>query len=136
MIALKQYVKGDPMAFIVIKPGFDEYSKQIIEMFEEEGWRMVKIRTKKLLLQEAHRLYAVHKKESFYEDLCKYMSSAPSTAILWTREADGRSDNYWLKQVSKLKDTIRERWSESDMRNVMHSSDSVESLKNESQVFF
>ena len=47
----KQYI------FTVIKPGFLPYAKQIIEKFEEKGWKVSKTAIKQLLLREANELY-------------------------------------------------------------------------------
>ena len=44
----KQYI------FTVIKPGFLPYAKQIIEKFEEKGWKVSKTAIKQLLLREAN----------------------------------------------------------------------------------
>jgi nucleoside diphosphate kinase len=84
-----------------------------------------------LLYDEAKSLYLVHKDEDFYEDLCKYMSSDLSTALILYK----KSDNIF-KDFEKLKDKIREEYGESDMRNVIHSSDSYKSFTHESQIYF
>lgn len=125
---------SDQEAFVIIKPGFLHFSKHIIEEFEENGWRLSQIKTKQLLLSEAKKLYKPHKKEDFYESLCKYMSSGQSTAMIFTKNCP-KSDEVF-KQVNKIKDKIRDKYSESDMRNVMHSSDSLERLKIEAGIYF
>lgn len=124
----KQYI------FTVIKPGALQYAKKIIEMFEKCGWEVAKLRTKQLLRKEAKKLYAVHKEEHFYNDLCKYMSSGPSMAILYTRDKLPNPDIY--KEVEELKDKIRDKFGESDMRNVLHSSDSYEHMQKEMGIYF
>lgn len=122
--------------FVVVKPGFVYLSRKIIEMFQEEGWKILKIRTKQLLLQEAHRLYNIHKNEKFYEPLCKYMSSAPTMAILFTRDITRKPNGKEFKSVDVLKDNIRRQYAESDMRNVIHSSDNPAHLEQESSIYF
>lgn len=134
MISLATYLAPQPICFIVIKPGFLSLSKTIINRFEEDGWMIYKTRTKQLLLQEAHRLYAVHKKEDFYDDLCKYMASGPSMGILFVKKSGDIKAS--LKEVRGIKDEIRDKYAESDMRNVMHSSDSYPNLTKESKVYF
>ena len=124
----KQYI------FTVIKPGFLPYAKQIIEKFEGKGWKVSKTAIKQLLLREANELYKVHKKESFYKDLCKYMSSGLSMAIIYVREKPFNESVF--KRVDAIKKEIRETWGESDMRNVLHSSDSLEHMKAEMKVYF
>ena len=82
-------------------------------------------------MSEAKELYKVHAQEDFYEDLCKYMSSGLSTAMILYK----KSDNVF-KDFEKLKDKIREEYGESDMRNVIHSSDSYKNFTHESQIYF
>jgi nucleoside diphosphate kinase len=41
-----------------------------------------------------------------------------------------------LKQLLNIKDKIRDEHSESDMRNVIHSSDSWENARKESEIYF
>ena len=70
---------SDPMrkdhVFVIIKPGFYNLSSELFKIFTEHGYTTVKSKTKRLTLEEAKSLYKVHKKEDFYNDLCKYMSS-------------------------------------------------------------
>ena len=141
MKTLKEYLndfglfdKNKSWVFTVIKPGFTQYSQQIIDRFAESGWRVAKTKSKQLLLKEAHKLYEIHKKEDFYKDLCKYMSSGITTAILYTK--DEPMNEKLFKEVDKIKDEIRDKYGESDMRNVMHSSDSLEHMKFEASIYF
>ena len=128
-------IVSDPMkkdhVLVVIKPGFENLLSTLCDLFKQNGYKIIKTKTKQLLLQEAESLYKVHEKEDFYEDLCKYMSSGLSTAMILYK----KSDNIF-KDFEKLKDKIREEYGESDMRNVIHSSDSYENFTHESQVYF
>ena len=126
---------SDPMrkdhVFVIIKPGFYNLSNELFKIFTEHGYKIVKSKTKRLTLEEAKSLYKVHKKEDFYEDLCKYMSSDITMAFILKK----KSDNIF-EEFAKLKDEIREKYGESDMRNVLHSSDSYKNFTHESQVYF
>lgn len=128
-------IPKDPMrknhVFILIKPGFENLLEEMCQIFKEEGYEIIKTRTKKLMMEEAKELYKVHSQEDFYEDLCNYMSSGLSTAMILYK----KSDNIF-KEFKKLKDKIREKYEESDMRNVIHSSDSYKNFTHESQVYF
>ena len=125
----------DPMkkdhVLVVIKPGFENLLSTLCDLFKQNGYKIVKTKTKRLLESEARSLYKVHEKEDFYEDLCKYMSSGLSTAMILYK----KSDNIF-KDFEKLKDKIRKEYGESDMRNVIHSSDSYKNFTHESQVYF
>lgn len=126
---------SDPMrkdhVFVIIKPGFYNLSNELFKIFTEHDYKMVKSKTKRLTLDEAKSLYEVHKKEDFYEDLCKYMSSDITMAFILKK----KSDNIF-EEFAKLKDEIRKKYGESDMRNVLHSSDSYKNFTHESQVYF
>ena len=126
---------SDPMrkdhVFVIIKPGFYNLSSELFKIFAEHGYTTVKSKTKRLTLEEAQSLYKVHKKEDFYEDLCKYMSSDITMAFILKKKSDDI-----FKEFAKLKDEIREKYGESDMRNVLHSSDSYKNFTHESQIYF
>lgn len=120
---------------IVIKPGFEQYQEAIISKFQDAGWRIKRMRTTRLVLEQAHKLYEPHKDKDFYEDLCKYMCSGPCTAIVLTKVYNDLSGDP-LKEIAEIKDEIRKKWSESEMRNVIHSTDDPGRLKAEIGVFF
>jgi nucleoside-diphosphate kinase len=118
---------------VVVKPGFLTRTTDIISMYENAGFEYDRMCTKLLTLNEAKRLYYTHRKEDWYKALCEYMASAPCTAILFTY--DGKTTEAF-KKCDELKDEIREKWSEDDKRNVMHSSDKPEAMQKEASVFF
>ena len=126
---------SDPMrkdhVFVIIKPGFYNLANDLFATFTEHGYKVIKSKTKRLTMEEAKSLYKVHKKEDFYNDLCKYMSSGITMAFILKKKSDDI-----FKEFAKLKDQIREKYGESDMRNVLHSSDSYKNFTHESQVYF
>jgi nucleoside diphosphate kinase len=132
---LKESLHKPAEIFIIIKPGFFQYTQDILNHFAEDGWRILKQRSKKLLLKEAQRLYKIHENEDFYEDLCKYMSSDITTAFI-LRNDNKEMSNEIFKETSALKDEIRKMFGESDMRNVIHSSDSLEHMIKEKAIYF
>lgn len=118
--------------FVVLKPGSLDLAQTVIERFAQDGWIVSQTTTKKLLPTEAHTLYKVHRKEDFYKDLCEYMCSDICRAFIF--EKSNILDPF--EEVKKIKEEIREKYGESDMRNVLHSSDSQEAMDNEAGVFF
>lgn len=126
---------NDPMrkdhVFVIIKPGFYNLANELFATFTDHGYKIVKSKTKRLSLEEAKSLYKVHSKEDFYDDLCKYMSSNLTMAFILKK----KSDNIF-KEFEKLKEKIRKEYGESDMRNVLHSSDSYKSFTHEAGVYF
>jgi nucleoside-diphosphate kinase len=126
---------NDPMrkdhVLAVVKPGFENLLGKLCGIFKENGYTIVKTKTTRLTLDQAKQLYKVHSKEDFYSNLCNYMCSGPTTAFISKKKSDNIFDEF-----AKLKDKIREDFGESDMRNVLHSSDSYKSFTHESQVYF
>lgn len=126
---------SDPMrkdhVFVIIKPGFYNLANDLFATFIEHGYKVIKSKTKRLTMEEAKSLYKVHKKEDFYNDLCKYMTSDITMAFILKKKSDDI-----FKEFAKLKDQIREKYGESDMRNVLHSSDSYKNFTHESQIYF
>lgn len=117
--------------FVIIKPGFLKKSAEIMKMIKEEGFELVKTKTKFLTLDEAKKLYLIHKDEEWYKPLCDYMSSDLTLGLLF--KSDDREP---LKKMAEVKDKVREKFGESDMRNVMHSSDSYEHMLDEQCIYF
>ena len=59
------------------------------------------------------------------------MSSGPSTAFILKKNTDNVFNDF-----AKIKDTVREKYSQSEMRNVLHSSDSYKNFTHEAGVYF
>ena len=131
---LYDYLIEHQKVFVIIKPGSLDLTQTIIERFKKDDWVIDKTTTKQLLLSEAKKLYDVHKKEDFYDDLCKYMSSGPCRAFIFMKL--GKTSKESFKEVAEIKDEIRKEYGESDMRNVLHSSDSQEAMDHETSIFF
>lgn len=127
---------NDPMrknhVLAVVKPGFETLLGTLCALFKKNGYEIVKTKTTKLSLEQAKQLYKVHSKEDFYSNLCNYMCSGPTTAFIL------KKDNLFniFDEFAKLKDKIREDFGESDMRNVLHSSDSYKSFTHEAGIYF
>lgn len=126
----------DCKVFVVVKPGFLNKSQAIIKRFKNDGWEVDRMVTKQLLLSEAKKLYKIHKEQDFYKDLCKYMSSSCCMAMILKNTCSNIHNEDPFKNVAKIKDEIRKEYGESDMRNVLHSSDSEEAMTNEYPIFF
>lgn len=135
---IKSYLNSnisDPMrknhVLVVVKPGFGHLVGRFCETFKKYGYTIVKTKVKRLTPDEAKNLYKIHKKEDFYDSLWKYMSSDITTAFILKK----KSDNIF-KEFEKLKDEIRKEYGESDMRNVLHSSDSYKNFTHEAGIYF
>lgn len=129
---INESIEGKKEIFVVIKPGFLDKTSDILDVYKENGWVLKYTTIKQLMLEEAKKLYKVHKKQDFYKDLCDYMSSGVTRAMIFTKETN--DDEF--EEASRIKDEIREKWGESDMRNVVHSSDSKENFEKEASIYF
>lgn len=114
--------------FMIIKPGFLDCRNEIIDYLKKHNIMIIRELRKKLTLSEAKKIYKMHNKESFYEDLCKYMSSDDSIGFVLC--------NYGGESMDKLKDAIRDRFGKDEMRNAIHSSDSPLNAYRESKIYF
>ena len=134
MKQLKTYDEHKKHIFVIIKPGFLHLCSKILNIFEKHRWGISMLKTKQLLPSEARSLYKIHKNEKFYNPLCKYMSSGLSMAFIFSKDLP--MSDHVVKEVDKIKDEIRQRWGESEMRNVIHSSDSLEHMNDEAKIYF
>lgn len=134
MIRLQDMMNKTQYAFLIVKPGSLEHTSEILKMYEESGWKMARIRTTRLQPEQARELYSPHKNKDFFKDLVNYMCSGLSTGILITRP--GNPNDKYLEGVAAIKDEVRKKWGESDMRNVLHSTDNTKRLKTESGIYF
>lgn len=120
--------------FVIIKPGFLDRAKDIINIFRRNGWVLSRTRTKQLTINEAKMIYKTLQDEPFYKELVKYMSSDPSMGIIFSKP--GRISKRTFDQTKKIKDYVRSKWSINDCRNVIHSSDSLSNMERESKFYF
>ena len=116
---------------VVVKPGFVNLVGEFCRIFKENGYTIVKTKVKRLTENEAKSLYKIHKKEEWYKPLCDYMSSDLTLGLLFKSD-----DKEPLKKMAEVKDKVREKFGESDMRNVMHSSDSYDHMLDEQCIYF
>lgn len=118
-------------AFCMLKPGFLSHEEEFEKILKDNGWKILGKKQKKLSEDKAKELYISHKDEDYYDDLCKYTASDDVIAYKCFKECDDP-----IKDMDELKDEIRDKWGKSQMKNAMHSSDSLNNVKRESKIFF
>lgn len=114
--------------FMIIKPEFLQYRNEILEFLKQHNIIPIQELRKTLTLPEAKKLYKPHSKEDFYENLCKYMSSGDSIGFILC--------NFGNNDLLELKDKIRDKYGVDEMRNAIHSSDSILNVYRESKIYF
>lgn len=117
--------------FCVLKPGFLEHKEDWLAMLKNNGWDIIQQEEKQIDLDTAKELYAVHKGKDFYNELCKYMSSDKALYCLCHKDC---SDP--IKDMEKIKEKVRKNWGIDEMKNAMHSSDSLDNVRKEMKVIF
>ncbi len=125
----------------IIKP--DAVEKNIIgkiySRFEDNGLKILAAKMKHLLVEEAEGFYAIHKNQSFFNDLIKFMVSGPviiqvlegENAVEKHREIMGATNPKLAKPG-----TIRADFASSIDANAVHGSDSLENAASEIKYFF
>ena len=135
MKSLLTYIKEDKdmynNSFVILKPEFLSHKNEWIEMLQNNEWDILDKKQLTLSKDQAAELYSMHKGKDFYDDLCKYMSSGECLCCKCYKEC-----NNPIEEMDKLKDQIRNKWGEDDMKNAMHSSDSLQNVKRESKIIF
>lgn len=118
-------------AFVILKPEFLKYEQQWFDMLKNNDWQIIQKKKQKLTHGQAEELYKMHKDKDFYKDLCNYMSSDDCICCACHKDCEDP-----IKEMKKLKDKTRDAWGKSEMKNAMHSSDSLENVERESKLVF
>ena len=128
-------------SLVLIKPAAMQrgLAGTIIGLLEKQGLKLTALKMLQMDKALAQRHYAAHKDKPFFEDLVKYITSAPIVAIVLEgegvveriRKVMGATD-----PARAAKDTIRGELGLDIRRNVVHGSDSVETAEKEISLFF
>jgi len=115
------------------------HTGKILAMIEENGFKVVGIRQKRITLAEAEAFYAVHKARPFFASLVKFMSEGPAVVLVLEREdavKQWRDLMGATNPANAAEGTIRKRFAESIERNAVHGSDAAETAAQEIPFFF
>jgi nucleoside-diphosphate kinase len=112
---------------------------EILRRVEVAGFTIIDLKMTRLSTTKVIKLYQVHKGKPFFEKLVKFVSSGPVVGVLLTRtdavkklrEIVGATD-----PKEARKGTIRYDLATELTQNAVHASDSAESFKYESKIFF
>jgi nucleoside-diphosphate kinase len=125
----------------IIKP--DAVAKKlagrVISRIEEEGFRVVALRSVSMSRREAEGFYAVHRERPFFGELTAFMSSGPS--IVLVLEADSAISR-WRRVMGATdpakaaEGTLRRQFASDIQHNAVHGSDAPETAATEIAYFF
>ncbi len=127
--------------FVMIKP--DGVRKnilgEVIKRFEIKGLKIIGLKLLQLSKEKAEELYLIHRERPFFESLVNFVISGPVVVMVLTgedvirivRETMGATNP---KEASP--GTIRADFAEEIEENIVHGSDSEESVLREIPIFF
>lgn len=112
---------------------------KVLSRLETEGFRIVALKVLHMSKAQAEGFYAVHTERPFFGSLTDFMSEGPcvpmvlerDNAIAHLREVMGATD-----PANAEEGTIRKMFATNVERNIIHGSDSPESVATEVPYFF
>ena len=126
---------------VLIKPDGVERNiiGNIISCYEANGLKVVELKLMKATREIAEKHYCQHKGKDFYEELITFITRSPLCAIILKGEdavARIRKINGATSPTDAEEGTIRHRYARSKTENCVHASDTVESAKEEIELWF
>lgn len=118
--------------FVILKPEFIDKDRDFEELLNNHGWKVIQKKKQTLSKEKAEKLYAMHRHKPFYDALINYMSSGP--CVCYSVFTDDKTKKDPIKDMSRIKDEARKVWGKDDMKNAMHSSDSLENVIRETNI--
>ena len=127
--------------FAMIKPDavVRGISGQIIQLIEENGFRIVAMKKHHISQKEAEGFYGVHRDRPFFGSLVKFMTEGPSVLLVLEKEGAIQSWRDMMgatNPANAAEGTIRKRFAESIERNCSHGSDAPETAAVEMLYYF
>ena len=127
--------------FAIIKPDAvaSGHTGEIITMIEQNGFRIVGMKLRRISKAEAEAFYAVHKARPFFNGLVTFMTEGPAVVMVLEREdaiAKWRELMGATNPANAAEGTIRKKFAENIERNSVHGSDAPETAAQEIPFFF
>ena len=127
--------------FVMVKP--DGVGRRLIGecigRFERRGLKLVALKMQVLSEELAHRHYAEHVGQPYFEGLVAFVTSGPSIQMVWEGRdavAQVRKMNGATNCIEAGAGTIRGDLGLSQRRNLVHASDSPETAAREIALYF
>jgi nucleoside-diphosphate kinase len=127
--------------FAIIKPdaAANGHTGEILRMIEQNGFRIIGMKMRRIAKNEAEAFYAVHKARPFFNGLVTFMTEGPVVVMVLEREdaiAKWRELMGATNPANAAEGTIRKRFAENIERNSVHGSDAPETAAQEIPFFF
>jgi len=127
--------------FVLLKPDAVQRALvgEILDRFERRGLKLVAVKTTRVSRDLAETYYLEHKGKPFFAGLVKYITSAPSMAIVLEGDEAVAVVRKMMGKTNAAEaepGTIRGDFGIKIGRNLIHGSDSVATAKREIGLFF
>lgn len=127
--------------FAMIKPDAvkNGHIGAILALVEQNGFRIVALKSRHISKPEAEAFYAVHKDRPFFSGLVGFMTQSPSIVMVLERES---AIPKWRELMGATnpsnagEGTLRKRFAENIERNAVHGSDAPDTAAVEIPFFF
>ncbi|MEG0136576.1 MAG: nucleoside-diphosphate kinase [Cetobacterium sp.] len=126
---------------LIIKPDAVERKLvgNIIQRIEKKGLVIKALKMEKITLEKAEKHYEIHKGKDFYNGLIEFITSGPVVLIIIEGENCIQIVRHMAGSTSPIEaapGTIRGDYSINTLKNIVHTSDSIESSTKEINNFF
>ncbi|MHA4989253.1 nucleoside-diphosphate kinase [Cetobacterium somerae] len=126
---------------LIIKPDAVERRLigEIIQRMERKGLEVKALKMENITVEKAEKHYEIHKDKEFYNDLIEFITSGPivlmvlegKDCISIVRHMAGSTS-----PIDAIPGTIRGDFSTDTLKNIVHTSDSIETSSIEIKNFF
>ncbi|MDQ2774105.1 MAG: nucleoside-diphosphate kinase [Acidobacteriota bacterium] len=127
--------------FAIIKPDAvkNNHVGDILGIIEQQGFRVLGLKLRRLTKNEAEAFYGVHKDRPFFPGLVTFMTEGPVVLLALEREnaiSKWRDVMGATNPANAAEGTIRKRFADNIERNCVHGSDAPETAAVEIPFFF
>ena len=127
--------------FIMLKPSTITRGLigNILTRFENKGLKITAMKLTKMTQQQADKIYAVHREKQFFKELVQYVKSAPIVVLVVEGEEAVKVIRNMVGSTNAKEaepGTIRGDLANSNQKNAVHASDSIENAQREMNIFF
>jgi nucleoside-diphosphate kinase len=127
--------------FIMLKPSTITRGLigNILTRFENKGLKITAMKLTKMTQQQADKIYAVHREKPFFKELVQYVKSAPIVVLVVEGEEAVKVIRNMVGSTNAKEaepGTIRGDLANSNQKNAVHASDSIENAQREMNIFF
>jgi nucleoside-diphosphate kinase len=127
--------------FAIIKPDAVAANQagEILAIVQQNGFKILGMKMKRLSRVEAEGFYAVHKERGFFSGLIDFMTEGPVVVLAMEREdaiKKWRETMGATNPANAAEGTIRKKFASNIERNCVHGSDAPETAAVEIPYFF